>query len=127
MKALLVRIGDHMRTLGWTGDDLSAFLFTEMDGLLLDETRLSADRLASLLAARGKHCRTRSPFNRSTRRLLDEPSQLPFWERARVRRKMSGLSFPVARAKPRGGAKVSWRLFYAFQFDRIRESAGRAS
>ena len=42
------------RTLGWTGDDLSGFIFTEMDSLLLDEPRLSADRLAALLAARGK-------------------------------------------------------------------------
>jgi RNA polymerase sigma factor (sigma-70 family) len=50
----LEQIGDHLRTLGWTGDDLSAFLFTEMDSLLLDEPRLSADRLAALLAARGK-------------------------------------------------------------------------
>jgi RNA polymerase sigma factor (sigma-70 family) len=50
----LEQIGDHLRTLGWTGDDLSAFIFKEMDSLLLDEPRLSADRLASLLAARGK-------------------------------------------------------------------------
>jgi RNA polymerase sigma factor (sigma-70 family) len=50
----LEQIGTHLRTLGWTGDDLSAFLFKEMDGLLLDEPRLSADRLAVLLAARGK-------------------------------------------------------------------------
>jgi len=50
----LEQIGDHLRTLGWTGDDLSAFLFTEMDSLLLDEPRLSADRLAALLAERGK-------------------------------------------------------------------------
>jgi RNA polymerase sigma factor (sigma-70 family) len=50
----LEQIGDHLRTLGWTGDDLSAFLFTEMDSLLLDEPRLSADRLAALLAARGR-------------------------------------------------------------------------
>jgi RNA polymerase sigma factor (sigma-70 family) len=50
----LEQIGEHLRTLGWTGDDLSAFLFKEMDSLLLDEPRLSADRLAALLAARGK-------------------------------------------------------------------------
>jgi RNA polymerase sigma factor (sigma-70 family) len=48
------QIGEHLRTLGWTGDDLSAFIFKEMDSLLLDEPRLSADRLAALLAARGK-------------------------------------------------------------------------
>lgn len=50
----LEQIGEHLRTLGWTGDDLSAFIFKEMDSLLLDEPRLSADRLAALLAARGK-------------------------------------------------------------------------
>lgn len=48
------QIGEHLRRLGWMGDDLSAFLFTEMDSLLLHEPRLSADRLAALLAARGK-------------------------------------------------------------------------
>lgn len=50
----LKQIGEQLRTLGWTGDDLNAFLFTEMDSLLLDEPRLSADRLAGLLTARGK-------------------------------------------------------------------------
>jgi RNA polymerase sigma factor (sigma-70 family) len=50
----LEQIGEHLRMLGWTGDDLSQFLYTEMDSLLLDEPRLSADRLAALLAARGK-------------------------------------------------------------------------
>lgn len=50
----LEQIGEHLRMLGWTGDDLSVLLFTEMDALVLDEPRLSADRLAALLAARGK-------------------------------------------------------------------------
>jgi RNA polymerase sigma factor (sigma-70 family) len=50
----LEQIGEHLRTLGWTGDDLTDFLFKEMDSLLLDEPRLSADRLAGLLAVRGK-------------------------------------------------------------------------
>ena len=50
----LEQIGEHLRTLGWTGDDLGGFIFKEMDSLLLDEPRLSADRLAALLAARGK-------------------------------------------------------------------------
>ena len=50
----LEQIGEHLRALGWTGDDLSGFVFKEMDSLLLDEPRLSADRLAALLAARGK-------------------------------------------------------------------------
>jgi RNA polymerase sigma factor (sigma-70 family) len=48
------QIGAQLRALGWTGDDLSILLFTEMDSLVLDEPRLSADRLAALLAARGK-------------------------------------------------------------------------
>jgi RNA polymerase sigma factor (sigma-70 family) len=50
----LEQIGEHLHTLGWTGDDLSGFVFKEMDSLLLDEPRLSVDRLAALLAARGK-------------------------------------------------------------------------
>jgi RNA polymerase sigma factor (sigma-70 family) len=50
----LEQIGDQLRALGWSGDNLSVFLFKEMDSLLLDEPRLSADRLAALLAARGK-------------------------------------------------------------------------
>jgi RNA polymerase sigma factor (sigma-70 family) len=40
--------------LGWTGDDLRPFIKTEMLPLLLDEPRLAADRLAGLLARRGK-------------------------------------------------------------------------
>src|SRR4029077_19561662 len=39
---------------GWTGDDLSAFVLSEMGSLLMDEPRLSADHLGVLLAARGK-------------------------------------------------------------------------
>jgi len=50
----LEQIGEQLRSLGWMGDDLSGFLFKEMESLLLDEPRLSADRLAALLAARGK-------------------------------------------------------------------------
>jgi RNA polymerase sigma factor (sigma-70 family) len=49
---------DHIRARlveqGWTGDDLTGFVLTEMGPLLLDEPRLGADRLASLLAARGR-------------------------------------------------------------------------
>jgi len=47
------RIGQALRQLGWTGDDLYAFIRKEMFALLLDEPRLSADRLAAMLAARG--------------------------------------------------------------------------
>jgi RNA polymerase sigma factor (sigma-70 family) len=50
----LERIGQRLQEQGWTGDDLSGYIFKEMDTLLLDEPRLSADRLAGLLAARGK-------------------------------------------------------------------------
>ncbi len=50
----LERIGRRLQELGWTGDDLTGYVLKEMDTLLLDEPRLSADRLAALLAARGK-------------------------------------------------------------------------
>src|SRR5947209_4379059 len=50
----LDQIGEALRQQGWTGDDLGGFVLKEMDSLLLDEPRLSADRLAALLAARGK-------------------------------------------------------------------------
>ncbi len=50
----LERIGRRLQELGWTGDDLSGYILKEMDALLLDEPRLSADRLAALLAARGR-------------------------------------------------------------------------
>ncbi len=52
--ACLERIGRQLQALGWTGDDLSGFVLKEMDSLLLDEPRLAADRLAALLAGRGK-------------------------------------------------------------------------
>ena len=47
-------IGKQLAEQGWTGDDLSGLVLKEMGNLLLDEPRLSADRLAALLAARGK-------------------------------------------------------------------------
>lgn len=47
-------ISERLLAEGWTGDDLSAFVLTEMESLLLDEPRLSADHLAGLLAARGR-------------------------------------------------------------------------
>jgi RNA polymerase sigma factor (sigma-70 family) len=50
----LDQIDRRLHELGWMGDDLSGFILKEMDSLLLDEPRLSADRLAALLAARGK-------------------------------------------------------------------------
>jgi hypothetical protein len=39
---------------GWTGEDLSGFVLNEMGSVLLDDPRLSADRLASLLGRRGQ-------------------------------------------------------------------------
>jgi RNA polymerase sigma factor (sigma-70 family) len=50
----LERIGKSLLKQGWTGDDLSDLVRTEMYGLLLDDPRLSVDHLAHLLAARGK-------------------------------------------------------------------------
>lgn len=47
-------IAQRLVAQGWTGDDLSGFVLTEMGGLLMDEPRLSADQLARALAARGK-------------------------------------------------------------------------
>jgi RNA polymerase sigma factor (sigma-70 family) len=50
----LDEIGNRLVELGWTGDDLAGLVRTEMDSLLMDEPRLSADRLAALLAKKGK-------------------------------------------------------------------------
>ena len=50
----VAQLSPHMVRVTFTGDDLSGFVFKEMDSLLLDEPRLAADRLAALLAARGK-------------------------------------------------------------------------
>jgi RNA polymerase sigma factor (sigma-70 family) len=50
----LEAIGQRLVAQGWTGEDLSGFVLTEMGGLLMDEPRLSADQLARALAARGK-------------------------------------------------------------------------
>jgi hypothetical protein len=47
-------IGQRLLEQGWTGDDLSDYVHTEMQNLLLDDPRLSADHLARLLAGRGK-------------------------------------------------------------------------
>ncbi len=50
----LEQIRTSLLAQGWTGDDLTGFILTEMGPLLLDEPRLGADRLASLLVARGR-------------------------------------------------------------------------
>lgn len=50
----LEQIRTTLAAQGWTGDDLTSLILTEMGPLLLDEPRLGADRLAQLLAERGK-------------------------------------------------------------------------
>lgn len=47
-------VGRRLQARGWTGDDLSGYIQSEMGNLLYDEPRLSANHLAGLLAARGK-------------------------------------------------------------------------
>ena len=47
-------IGQRLVAQGWTGEDLSGFVLTEMGSLLMDEPGLSAEQLARVLAARGK-------------------------------------------------------------------------
>ena len=51
---LLDAIGRRLLEQGWTGEDLSRFVLNEMGSVLLDDPRLSADRLAALLARRGQ-------------------------------------------------------------------------
>jgi RNA polymerase sigma factor (sigma-70 family) len=64
----LEQIGRQLQQQGWTGDDLGAFILTEMDSLLLDEPRLAADRLAALLAARKAERGAQSAERRAKRR-----------------------------------------------------------
>jgi RNA polymerase sigma factor (sigma-70 family) len=59
----LEHISRRLLAQGWTGDDLGEYVLREMGSLLLDEPRLAADRLAGLLAARGKQL----PFNAGDR------------------------------------------------------------
>jgi hypothetical protein len=46
-------VGDRLRADGWSGDDLSSFLYSEMAGVLLDEPRLSAENLGRLVRDMG--------------------------------------------------------------------------
>jgi len=46
-------IGKRLIEQGWSGDDLSEFVRTEMASLLLDDPRLSADHLARLMEEKG--------------------------------------------------------------------------
>jgi len=50
----LEHISQRLLEQGWTGDDLGDYVLNEMGSLIMDEPRLSADRLAALLAKRGK-------------------------------------------------------------------------
>ncbi|MGF1580660.1 MAG: sigma-70 family RNA polymerase sigma factor [Gemmataceae bacterium] len=47
-------VSKKMIERGWTGDNLSDYVRTEMRNLLLDDPRLSIDNLAQILAAQGK-------------------------------------------------------------------------
>jgi RNA polymerase sigma factor (sigma-70 family) len=47
-------ISQRLLAQGWTGDALADFVLNEMGSLVLDEPRLSVERLAAMLAARGK-------------------------------------------------------------------------
>lgn len=62
----LGHISQRLLAEGWTGDDLSGFVLNEMGGLVLDEPRLAVDRLATLLAARGKKLPTTGTANSDT-------------------------------------------------------------
>jgi RNA polymerase sigma factor (sigma-70 family) len=48
------QIGSRLVAEGWTGDDLEAYVLTELGAILTDDPRLAADHLTRLLAARGK-------------------------------------------------------------------------
>jgi hypothetical protein len=50
----LEHVEKRLRDQGWTGDDLSDYVRTEMQTVLLDDPRLSADHLARMLSAQGK-------------------------------------------------------------------------
>jgi RNA polymerase sigma factor (sigma-70 family) len=51
-------LGKRLIEAGWTGDDLSEFVRTEMHTLLIDDPRLAADRLARILGRQGKRLPT---------------------------------------------------------------------
>jgi RNA polymerase sigma factor (sigma-70 family) len=54
-------IGRQLLEQGWTGEGLEEYVRTEMESVLLDEPRLSAARLAKLMAARGKSLSSAPP------------------------------------------------------------------
>jgi hypothetical protein len=50
----LDHIAQRLLAQGWTGEGLFDYVRNEMGSLLMDDPRLSADRLAKLLAVKGK-------------------------------------------------------------------------
>jgi RNA polymerase sigma factor (sigma-70 family) len=50
----LAHVSQRLSAEGWTGEDLSELIRTEMFSLLVDEPRLSADALAQMLGRKGK-------------------------------------------------------------------------
>lgn len=48
-------IGQEMEAGGWVGNDLQSYILREMDSLLLDDQRLTADNIGRLLKKLGKH------------------------------------------------------------------------
>src|SRR5262249_15434026 len=50
----LEQIRERLTDEGWTGDDLTDLLLREMAPLLWDDPRIGAERLAAILAARGR-------------------------------------------------------------------------
>lgn len=47
-------IGKQLSQQGWTGEDLSELIRTEMHGILLDDPRLSVDNLARIISLKGR-------------------------------------------------------------------------
>jgi RNA polymerase sigma factor (sigma-70 family) len=47
-------LSKRLTLAGWTGDDIFGFVRAEMHALLIDDPRLGAERLASILAKQGK-------------------------------------------------------------------------
>jgi RNA polymerase sigma factor (sigma-70 family) len=50
----LEQVSARLAADGWAGDDVNQLVLTEMGAILIDEPRLSADRLAAMLASRGQ-------------------------------------------------------------------------
>lgn len=47
-------VGQRLKAEGWTGEDLSTLVQTELQNVILDDPRLSADALGKMLSKRGK-------------------------------------------------------------------------